>query len=413
MGAGFQTPPDTTELTVERMHQQEMHISTGHEHSAPAGVAGRLRRLVYLLRTEGAGSGREAVAIGLGVFVGCLPLYGLHLAICWALGWLFRLNRLKLYLAANISNPAMAPLLLLVELEIGALIRRGRLQALTLDAVRASTPGQFGLDLVVGSLAAGVALGAAAGLATWALMRRGESDPVFARLVRRASDRYVGTSITAWEFARGKLRNDPLYRTALFSGVLPSGGVLIDVGCGQGLMLALLAEVRRDAAAGAAAGDAPVFDVLIGVEMRPRVASLARRALGADARIAVADARCLQPEDCRAVLFFDVLHMLPAADQETLVAAMAARLSADGVMLVRETDAAAGWRFRTVRAGNRLKALAAGRWRQTFHFRTAAGWTALFERAGFDVRTLDTGAGTPFGNVLFVLTRPDRASART
>jgi len=27
-------------------------------------------------------------------------------------------------------------------------------------------------------------------------------------IIRRASDRYVGASITAWEFARGKLRGD-------------------------------------------------------------------------------------------------------------------------------------------------------------------------------------------------------------
>ena len=393
------------------MHKHEMHTSTSHGHAPPA--AGRLRRLVYTLRTEGAGSGREAVAIGLGVFVGCLPLYGFHLAICWALGWLFRLNRLKLYLAANVSNPVMAPVLLLAELEAGALIRRGELQALTLAAVRASSPWQFGLDLVVGSLAVGIALGAVTGLATWALTRRGEGDPLFESLARRASDRYVGTSITAWEFARGKLRNDPLYRTALFSGVLPSGGTLVDVGCGQGLMLALLAEVRRESAAGApAVAEAPVFETLLGVEMRPRVASLARRALGDDARIVEADARSVQPEACRAVLFFDVLHMLPDADQGALITAMAARLSPEGVMLVRETDRAAGWRFQAVRLGNLMKALVFGHWRQRFHFRTAAGWTALFERAGFVVETLDTGAGTPFGNVLFVLTRPGRVSAR-
>ena len=36
--------------------------------------------------------------------------------------------------------------------------------------------------------------------------------PLFLDLVRDASDRYITASIVAWEFARGKLRGDPLYR---------------------------------------------------------------------------------------------------------------------------------------------------------------------------------------------------------
>jgi hypothetical protein len=54
--------------------------------TAPA-APGRLRQLVYQLRTEGEGQARDTLAIGIGVFLGCLPVYGLHLALCWAAGW--------------------------------------------------------------------------------------------------------------------------------------------------------------------------------------------------------------------------------------------------------------------------------------------------------------------------------------
>ena len=74
-------------------------------------------------------------------------------------------------------------------------------------------------------------------------------------------------------------------------------------------------------------------------------------------------------------------------------------------MLIREPDAAAGWRFHAVHLGNRLKALAGRNWKQTFHFRTAAEWVALAERYGFTVEMRGTGDGTPFANVLFVLKR--------
>ncbi len=204
-----------------------------------------LRRAVWELRTEGGGPVREAAAIGLGVFIGCSPFFGFHLLLCWAVGWCLRLNRLKMYLAANISNPFVAPLIVLAELQTGALARRGQLHALTLDAARTIDPWSFGADLLVGSAIVGGVLALLTGSATYLLARAGTDAPWFAELVRRASDRYVSSSITAWEFARGKLRGDPVYRVVLEKCSLPPGGTLVDVGCGQGLMLALLAECGR------------------------------------------------------------------------------------------------------------------------------------------------------------------------
>lgn len=340
------------------------------------------------------------------MFIGCLPFYGFHLLLCVAAGTLLRLNRLKLYVAANISNPVMAPILILTELQSGALLRRGELRSLTLDAVRRSDPWSFGADLLVGSVALGGILGLAVGGTTWLMTRQRGDQPWFTELVRRASDRFVTSSIIAWEFARGKLRGDPVYRTLLTGGYLHPADTLVDVGCGSGLTLALLAETAalwRDGLWPSDLPEPPVFDRLVGIELRPRVARLARGALGAAAEIVEGDARLVAPRRCDAVLFFDVLQMMPYADQERLIASMAGLLAPSGVMLVREADAAAGRGFRAVRAGNRLKALVFGHWRQTFHFRTAAEWTALFERAGLQVERCGAGDGTPFANVLFAL----------
>jgi uncharacterized protein (DUF2062 family)/ubiquinone/menaquinone biosynthesis C-methylase UbiE len=373
----------------------------------------RLRRFVYEARTEGEGPGREAAAIGAGVFIGCSPFYGLHLAICLLVGWLFRLNRLKLYLASNISNPLFAPVLILGELQIGAWLRRGEWHSLTIETARTTDPWIFGGDLLLGSVVIGGVLGALTALATWLSTRAPDTSPL-APIVRRAADRYIGTSITAWEFARGKLRGDPIYAAALSSPVLPSGGTLVDVGCGQGLMLALLAEAARAWNGGqwpAGLPPPPRADRLIGIETRRGVAALARRALAGEAEIIEADARTRAPAQCRAVLLFDVLHMMPRADQEQLLTSIARVLDPGGVILVREADAAAGWRFRAVHAGNRLKALVTGNWSQTFHFRSEAEWQKLFERFGFRVSRFTAGDGTPFGNVLFSLTESRSASA--
>jgi hypothetical protein len=75
------------------------------------------------------------------------------------------------------------------------------------------------------------------------------------------------------------------------------------------------------------------------------------------------------------------------------------------ILLVREADAAAGWRFQMVRLGNTITALTRGRWRPRFAFRTAADWRAELGAVGFEVSLAPMSEGTPFANVLFVARR--------
>jgi SAM-dependent methyltransferase len=363
-----------------------------------------LRQTFFDLRTEGQGRVREACAIGVGLFIGCLPFYGFHLLLCWTVGRLLRLNRMKMYLAANVSNPIVAPLLVFVELQTGAWIRTGAFLALTLETARTITPWQFGAHLLVGSLAVGGVLAAIGGVATYFALGGGAHDPFFEGLARAAADRYATTSISAWEFARGKLRGDPLYRDVLLGGWLPLGGKLLDVGCGQGLMLALLAEAKQFERRGSISGvRLPRFERMVGVELRPHRARLARAALGADAEIVETDARTMSADACRVVLLFDVLHMMPRPDQDALLAAAVRALEPGGIILVREADASAGWRFQAVRFGNRLTALTSGAWHQAFAFRTVGEWLDCFSQHGLEVEAAPAGAGTPFANHLFRL----------
>jgi uncharacterized protein (DUF2062 family) len=349
----------------------------------------RLRRIVYDLRVEGEGPGREAAALGLGVFIGCLPFYGFHLLLCWIAGWLLRLNRLKMYLAANISNPLFAPFLLLAELQTGAWIRRHDLHGLTLETVRHTSPWTFGADLLLGSVAVGAMLGtgvAAATLITGGLRR----EDALAALWRRASDPYLAAGVMAWEFARGKLRGDPVYRALLQPGVLPVGGTLVDIGCGTGLALSLLREAP------------PRFDRLIGIELRARAARTARQVLEGYAEIIDGDAREMPLPPCRAVLVLDVLHMIDRAGQERIVERIAGALEPGGAAIIREADPAGGAGFLAVRAGNRFKALVTGNWSQVFAFRTQQEWAALLRRHGLHVDVQPAGAGTPFANLLLI-----------
>jgi uncharacterized protein (DUF2062 family) len=364
--------------------------------------ASRLQRAIHALRTEGDTRGRESIAIGLGLAIGCTPLWGVHFGLCWLVGVAFRLNRLKMYLAANVINPLIVPPLFYAEVQAGALVRRGHFLALTWDMLKPDQIWTFGADLVIGSVVVGMIVGAIGGFVTYAA-RRPASDPFFQLLVRRASDRYLDSGITAWEFARGKLSGDPVY-VAVLSVELPAAtGTLLDIGCGQGLTLALVAEAQHTAAQGAwdtTRPDPPQFSRLVGVELRPRVAHIARRALEHEAEILAGDVRLVGVPPADVVLVFDVLHMMPDVDQRHLLRAIRASMPPTGRLLVREADATAGWRFRMVWLGNSLKALFTGRWRQRFTFRSQSEWRVLLHEEGFQPHVQPMAAGTPFANVL-------------
>jgi SAM-dependent methyltransferase len=318
-----------------------------------------------------------------------------------------------MYLAANVSNPLFSPVLVLSEIQTGAWVLRQDFHALSLTSIGNTSPWVYGLDLLVGSVIVGAVLGAVVALTTLATTATTRRDP-FAALWERASEPYLPLGIVAWEFARGKLQGDPVYRVTTGSGVLRSGGTLVDVGCGQGLTLSALVHaglMSTDGRWPAGYSMPPRFDRLIGIELRPRIARLAAEALGAAAEIVSADALESMPAQADAVLFYDVLHLMPPADQERLVARAADALSPNGVILIREADPRGGWRFIAVRAGNRLKALLVGRWRQRFHFRTGDAWAALLARHGLQVAEQPANAGTPFANVLIRAGRSGAAPA--
>lgn len=254
---------------------------------------------------------------------------------------------------------------------------------------------------------------------------------MFEHIAKAAAERYRSCGMTAWQFARGKLRGDPVYRAVCDGPWLKRGGTVIDLGCGQGLMLALIAEGRAaenrkdgnlDRISGltglAESGSRPAAGAhgegwLVGVELRPKVAEIARRALGDAAEIIAADARTEALPKAGTILVFDVLHMMPAADQEALVRGLVAALEPGGTLLLREADAGAGWRFQAVNFANRAKAFFFGYSSKGFCFRTKEEWRALLERFGLSVETWAMGTGTPYGNVLLAGRAPERAAART
>jgi uncharacterized protein (DUF2062 family)/trans-aconitate methyltransferase len=364
-----------------------------------------LPELLYKLRTEHSTPGKQAAAVAAGVFVGCTPLYGLHFPMCILASRLFRLNLLLTYLAAYVNNPLTAVFLTFGQIQLGHRLLEGAWLPLTIAGLRSVQLSEYVVDLAVGGAVSSLAIAAVSGLLVWIWLRRTQISREVGGLVERTAKRYIPAGIAHWEFVRAKLRFDPMYQALLRLGVVPSGGTVVDLGCGRGIVLALLATAPAlfDEQIWPDGWPDPPRDLaLVGIERAPRAARAARRALGSEASILEHDLCTLSIPGARTILLVDVLHYLPVEAQSALVERAVQALEPNGVLVVREPDAACGWRFQLTHCAERLRALMRGHLRQRFAYRSAAAWIDLLRAHGLEVESRPMNDGTPFGNTLLV-----------
>jgi SAM-dependent methyltransferase len=230
-------------------------------------------------------------------------------------------------------------------------------------------------------------------------------SPQHKALLEAAARPYRGAGAYAWRFARNKLRFDPVFLTLLQRGVLPDRGTLLDLGCGQGLLLALLVAARdqfRDGQWPPGWPPPPLNLTLQGVEIDSNRAGLAQRVLVGQARVMPQDVRDATFPPCSAIVLLDVLLYLEERDQLAVLEKSAAALEPGGLLLLREGDAGAGFAFQMTRWSERLLEISRGHLHDRLHHRSVVQWTGVLETLGFSVTTAPMSAGTPFANVLFV-----------
>ncbi len=237
---------------------------------------------------------------------------------------------------------------------------------------------------------------------------RPKADPALAPVIDAAAGRFAGSNRFNRHFAHGKLSGDPVYLGLLKHKLLPSQGRLLDLGCGQGILLSLLLTAREFAEQGQwpeTWPKPPAGLQLHGFERRPNMIRAARLALADQAVIDSTDLRTSPLPACRAVVLLDVLHYMSAEEQRDLLQKVALALEPGGVLLMREGDAGAGLSYGFTFVAEHLAALLRCQFRQGFHFRSQREWVNLLKRLGFFVETLPMDEGTPFANVLYVARR--------
>lgn len=96
--------------------------------------------------------------MGLGLFIGCLPVFGLHLPLVVAACVPLRLDAPVAYLAANISNPLVAPWLVVAEVQTGSWLLTRSFVLFDVAAARSTGVGGYLQYALLGSLVVGAVI---------------------------------------------------------------------------------------------------------------------------------------------------------------------------------------------------------------------------------------------------------------
>ena len=359
---------------------------------------GLLSRIWRRVRGTQQSPSRVALAVALGLFIGCLPAYGLHFLLCSLICLPFGLDLLLCYLVANISNPLVAPFLITLEVELGSLVTTGHHAAFTL--ARAKHTGFLGFvwQAGVGSIIVGSGLAALGAAIAYAVANRNElvlrdpedADAELEAATLRTIERYGGAPIADRLYVAAKLRFDPL--TRLLAELPGEFGRVLDAGSGRGQFGLFLHELGRSRK-------------ICGFDSDARKVAVARAAAAESAHFEVLAARELPEREVDTLLLADVLHYLPFAEQDALLVRAAACVK-HGRILIRELDAAPAARSAVTRGFEWLaKRAGYNRGGEGRFYRPASDVTALLGSAGFVCEVLGASQGTPFGNVLIVATR--------
>ena len=229
-------------------------------------------------------------------------------------------------------------------------------------------------------------------------------------LISRAAAPYRAAGLYAWFFARGKLGGDPVFAHLLEAGLLAGRARILDIGCGQGLLTSWLLAAQASSANGTwpeTWPPAPQPAHVRGIELMAHDVARADSALAS--AVSAGSASFVRANMCSAdfgptdaVVIFDVLHYVPLAAQDEVLAGVRRSLSPDGVLLLRVGDAAGGLRFSISNWVDHVVTTLRGHRLGILYCRPLTAWQETLRQLGFVVETRSMSQGTLFANVLLV-----------
>jgi uncharacterized protein (DUF2062 family) len=110
--------------------------------------------------------------VGVGLFVGFIPTYGIQTLICLMFTVPLRLDFPVAWLATNIANPLTALFIIALDIEVGGMLRRGAWVTISTSDLDMAHLGALSADAMVGGIAIGSVVGLIGGLTALAIGRR-------------------------------------------------------------------------------------------------------------------------------------------------------------------------------------------------------------------------------------------------
>ena len=355
------------------------------------------------LRGERQSPARVALAVALGLFIGCLPVYGFHFLLCVLVCLPLGLDLVLAYLLANISNPLVAPFLITLEVEIGALVSTGRHAGFSMERARQTGILGFAFQAGLGSVIVGAALGAIGSSIAYLIARKRRAKTTAATddelawetAMERTIRRYRAAATGDRIYVAMKLHSDPL--TRLLAELPGSFGSVLDAASGRGQFGLFLWELGK-------------CRELFGFDSDARKVGIAAGAAAGDAEFATLDLLELREQKVDTLLLIDVLHYLTLPEQDELLR-LAVRCVPQGRIVIRELDAGVAARSMVTRAFEWIaKVSRYNRGRAGRHYRPAQEIVDQLTSAGLSCEVLGASAGTPFANVLIVAGRSSGVS---
>ena len=229
------------------------------------------------------------------------------------------------------------------------------------------------------------------------------SSAFYRALAKDAAVRYKPAGRFAYHFAFGKLTRDPAFAHIVQNGLLARSRRILDLGCGQGLLAALI-EAARDRS-NAWPSDLPFAPAPVayhGVDIHERDIERARRAVNGIARFACSDIRSTPFDAADTIVLLDVLHYFDLDAQHDLLHRARTALGSGGTLLLRVADKSSSLRYRfTIEVDRLVVALRRHRVCR-FHCRPLAAWIRTLEGLDFEVAVTPMRSGQPFANALIV-----------
>lgn len=209
------------------------------------------------------------------------------------------------------------------------------------------------------------------------------------RIARRFASRWLQG------YARGKLRSDPIYRTA-FDRLRGSRWPILDIGCGIGLLGFYLRERGLE-------------NPVLGLDLDRKKIAAGRRVAGEfyhgrGIELMEGDGAA-EREFAGNVVIFDVLHYWSAAAQRAVLERAARQIAPGGVCLIRTTPRSNHWRFKVTVLEEFFLQLT--RWMKSppVCFPEMESVAAPFVERGMATETGPLWGNTPFNSHLLVATR--------